>query len=161
MPLTVWQVQRKTRRCLQQKLCFILQTFLTDRSRVSLQSRTLLDHTGLSTLLAELTKFSGAWWASSRRNKNSELSYDAEFRLVSDASKSLTSPTKNSSLFGIHRAAMTKITSEMRKAQVPSLPSVDSYLVVTRFLCIFTSASFRTEILVFGIRICDVRLSSN
>ena len=53
---------------------------------------------------------------------------------------------------------MTMITSEMRKAQVPSLPSVDSYLVVTRFLCIFTSASFRIEILVFRIRICDVTL---
>ena len=30
-----------------------------------------------------------------------------------------------------------------------------------RFLCIFTSASFRIEILVFRIRICDVTLSSN
>ena len=100
-------------------------------------------------------------WASSRRNKNSELSYDAEFRLLSDASNSLTSPTKNSSLFGSHRAAMTMITSEMRKAQVPSLPSIDSYLVVTLFLCIFTSASFGIEILVFRIRICDVTLSPN
>ena len=53
---------------------------------------------------------------------------------------------------------MTMITSEMRKAQVPSPQSVDSYLVVTRFLCIFTSASFRIEILVFRIRICDVTL---
>ena len=104
-------------------------------------------------------------WASSRRNTNSELSYDAEFRLLSDASNSLTSPTKNSSMFGSHRAAMTMITSltKMRKAQVRSLslPSVDSYLVVTLFLCIFTSASFGIEILVFRIRICDVTLSSN
>ena len=53
---------------------------------------------------------------------------------------------------------MTMITSKMRKAQVPSLPSVDSYLVVTRFLCIFSSASFRIKILVFRIRICDVTL---
>ena len=73
----------------------------------------------------------------------------------------LTSPTKNSSLFGSHRAAMAMITSELRKAQVPSRPSVDSYLVVTLFLCIFTSASFGIEILVFRIRICDVTLSSN
>ena len=117
-------------------------------------------------------------WASSRRNKNSELSYDAEFRLLSDASNSLTSPTKNSSLFGSHRAAMTMITSlsKMRKAQVRSLPSVDSYVSASQsyvqspiyrlvrcflFLCIFTSASFRIEILVFRIRICDVTLSSN
>ena len=34
----------RCRRCLPQKLCFILQTFLTDRSRVLFQSRTLLDH---------------------------------------------------------------------------------------------------------------------
>ena len=102
-------------------------------------------------------------WASSRRNTNSELSYDAEFRLLSDASNSLTSPTKNSSLFGSHRAAMTMITSltKMRKAQVRSLPSVDSYVVVTLFLCIFTSASLRIEILAFRIRICDLTLSSN
>ena len=106
------------------------------------------------------------YWTNKKENwnKSSELSYDAEFRLVSDASNSLTSPTKNSSLFGSHRAAMTDamtmITSEMRKAKVPSLPSVDSYLVVTRFLCIFTSVSFRIEIVVFRIRICDVTLSS-
>ena len=34
----------RCRRCLPEKLGFILQTFLTDRSRVLFQSRTLLDH---------------------------------------------------------------------------------------------------------------------
>ena len=98
-------------------------------------------------------------WALTRRNKNSALSYDAEFKLLSDVSNSLTSPTKNSSLFDSHHAAMTMITSEMRKAQVPSFPSVELYLVVTLFLCIFISASSGIEILVFRIRICDVTLS--
>ena len=47
----------------------------------------------------------------------------------------------------------------MRKAQAPSFPSVELYLVVTLFLCIFISASSGIEILVFRIRICDVTLS--
>ena len=38
---------------------------------------------------------------------------------------------------------------------------VDAFNEIFRFLCIFTSASFRIEILVFRIRICDVTLSSN
>ena len=71
----------------------------------------------MSTLLAELTKISREHQVD-KIIIQIELSYDAEFRLVSDASNSLTSPTKNSSLFGSHRAAMTMITSEMRKTQV-------------------------------------------
>ena len=63
----------------------------------------------MSTLLAELTKFS----REHQVDKIKFRSYDAEFRLASNASNSLTSPTKNSSLFGSRGAAMTMITSEI------------------------------------------------
>ena len=65
---------------------------------------------------------------------SSKLSYDAEFRLFSDVSNNLTSPEKNSSLFGNHLAAMLTVVGQ--------LVSFSDF----RFRCALVSASFWTEI---------------
>ena len=85
---------------------------------------------------------------SSRRNKNSELSYVAECKLFSDVSSSLINPWKKSSSFGSQRAA--------NFVRLPSGSPVYNF----RFRCPCKeciSGSFRIEVLPVRRRLLPFR----